>query len=66
MRAEEIIEFGFGAHDAFERAEALQMGFADVGDETEVRFGYLDEFFDVSGMLRAHLYNRHLVRARHR
>ena len=64
MLDEEVIQFGFGAHDSFEGAESLEVRPSDIGDETVVGFGYVHEFFDVPGMRGSHLDNRHLVRTR--
>ena len=50
MRKEKVVEFGFGAHHSFERAESLQVCFAYVGDQSVVRFGYLHQFLDIPRM----------------
>ena len=62
---EPVVELRLGAHHAFERTETFEVGTPHIGDESEVRFGYLLELFDIARMAGAHLYNRHLVRARH-
>ena len=56
-----VIQLGFGVHDAFERTESLQMGATDIGDETVVGFGYIDEFLDISRVGGTHLDDGHLV-----
>ena len=62
---EPVVQFGFGTHDAFERTEALEVGTTHIGDEAEIGFGDLDEFFDIARVRSAHLDDRHIVRARY-
>lgn len=48
----EIIEFSFRLDNSLERAESFQMGFAYIGDDAVIRFGYSAkelDFFQVVG-----------------
>ena len=52
---EEIVEFAFGFDDSLERAEALQMSSAYIGDQTTGGLCRLCERLDVARMAGAHL-----------
>ena len=42
--AEVVVKLLFGAHDAFKGAEALEVCASDVGDQSVVGFGDIDQF----------------------
>ena len=56
-----IIEFGLGPHHPFKTAEALQMCFPHIGDESKIRLCDVDERADVARMTRSHLHNSQFV-----
>ena len=59
--AQKVVEFALGFHHAFERAEALQVGTTDVGNESAGGFDGLYERLDVARVAGTHLDDGYLV-----
>ena len=55
--AEEVIQFSFRLDNSLERTESFQMGFAYIGDNAIIRFGYPAKKFDFSLMAGSHFYD---------
>ena len=49
-----VIEFSFRLDNPLERAESFQMGFAYIGDNTIIRFGYFTKELDFSLVVGSH------------
>ena len=58
---QEVVQLSLCPDHSFERPEALQMGFPDVGYQSVVGLDGLNERLDVARMARAHLYHGYLV-----
>lgn len=59
--SEVVVEFALGGHHALERAEALQVGSAHIGNHAAGGLDILDQRADVAGMGCAHLHYSYLV-----
>ena len=59
--AQEIVKFAFCFNHTFERAEALQVGTTNVGNQSASRFSGLSQRLDVAWVTGTHLNHGYFV-----
>lgn len=60
-RAQEIVKLALGSYDAFERAEALEVRLAHIGDDAVVGFHNVDKGLYLTWVVGSHLHHCNIV-----